>query len=797
MANGIMFIDLEVDNHPYYGAIASPRHEDNYVVMVGWAIDYGARYSGKVEHLYFKNKEESKKWLNIPEDIGLIVAHNLSFELDWIWEQHYEELKSFVNRGGRFWCTALAEYRLTRQQHLYPSLNEVAVKYGGNVKLDLVAEEWKSGKLTSEIDTDLLRDYLVGTPKMEGDIGNTRLAFYGQWDAATEKGMLKAILKQNNALIYNSVCMSVGLKVDMEVAQANLNRLQDRVDEIDYEFEKIRLQFGLTPEENEGFNSGTGWDMSPFLFGGLYKYKTRVPSVDGEGNVRYVKVLGAIEEGTNREIPVVEEHLAEKVCEGLNVIRYKSGMRKGDIKLVKIDSEEVKLINGELGRELEGIVNLKQFPETFVEGWTNSYITKNVRKWEGKEYPIYATSEEAVEALIERRELSEEARVVMTLMLERAILDKAIGSFYDKQTFYKNGSPKKRSGMFQHVTPDHRIHPSINAVSTVTGRLSCTKPAMQTMPRDDKKGVMKSNVKEMFVSRWGERGRLVEIDYSNLEGRGLADLTGDPNLAKIVSENMDVLCLSVAEDMDLPYEYVFERAKGNPDHPDHDEFSQRRQDMKPAQYAYNYGASAHGIAYGTGWDLSKAEKFVERQKKRAPQAEVFFDEVAAKINSTRVVKRVKLDDGTYKIGYEGYLKANSGFEYHYNTYPKTIWVDGRQVKVDEFKPTEMRNYIIQGDSGFFVQVITGKIIRHMFSIDFYNKKCYPIMTVHDQVLLDVHEDVLEEVIQDTVEIMENVPKYMSRLGYDLKMPYPVEATVGMNWQDQKSLSEVGIKLKEN
>lgn len=210
-----------------------------------------------------------------------------------------------------------------------------------------------------------------------------------------------------------------------------------------------------------------------------------------------------------------------------------------------------------------------------------------------------------------------------------------------------------------------------------------------------------------------------------------------------------------------------------------------------------YGATAHGISFATGWTVKDAEKFIDTERKMFPDVEQFFDDVAERIASTRKVKRTRLDNGTYDLYYTGYLKAESGFEYDYRTHKKTVWEQGKKFEVDEFKPTEMRNYIIQGDASLFVQVTTGKIIRHYFSVDFYNKKCYPILTVHDQVLLDVHEDVLEEVIQDTVEIMENVPKYMSRLGYDLKMPYPVEATVGMNWQDQKSLSEVGIKLKEN
>lgn len=468
-----MFIDLEVDNHPYYGAIASPRHEDNYVVMVGWAIDYGARYSGKVEHLYFKNKEEAKKWLTIPEDVGLIVAHNLSFELDWIWEQHYEELKSFVNRGGRFWCTQLAEYRLLRQTLIYPNLNETATRHGGNVKLDVVAEEWKSGKLTSEINPDLLRDYLVGTPKMEGDIGNTRLAFYGQWDEAAERGMLKAILEQNNALLYNAVCMSSGLKIDIDVASKNLARLEDRLKEVDTLLYDARIKAGLSNEGAEAFNMGSDFHKSAWIYGGAYRYDALVPSVDKDGNVRYEKKDVYTVLDSDVTIDATNEEHAEQACAGYDVVRYKSGKRKGEIKVTRIDSDKVKMIQGKKEEELVGLVNVKDYPLEFVEAWESKYTQSRELQCGTS---VRSTSEDAITELFNRPETSKEAKEVLALLREWAILNKVIGSFFDRQEYYANGNPKKRSGMFQYITDEGLIHHSLNVTSTKTGRLSCTKP---------------------------------------------------------------------------------------------------------------------------------------------------------------------------------------------------------------------------------------------------------------------------------------------------------------------------------
>lgn len=207
-----------------------------------------------------------------------------------------------------------------------------------------------------------------------------------------------------------------------------------------------------------------------------------------------------------------------------------------------------------------------------------------------------------------------------------------------------------------------------------------------------------------------------------------------------------------------------------------------------------YGASAYGIAFATGWSVAEAEKFIENERKMFPDVEVFFDTVAESIESTRKYKRVQLDNGSYSMYYTGYYKSPSGFEYAYRTQKRKRWDRGKAYEVDEFKPTEMRNYIIQGDSSFFVQVVTGKLIRKYFRENFYDGKLFPINTVHDQVLLDVHLSVLEEVVRDTIPIMEAIPRWMKPLGYELKLPYPVEATAGMNWQDQKPMSEFGINL---
>lgn len=780
---GIMFIDLETENHEYYGAVSSPRHPDNYVVMVGWAVDYQP-YQGEVQYKHFLSKEEAVDWLKIPDDVWLIVAHNFSFELDWMYSQCYPELRDFINRGGMIWCTQLAEYRLSRQQHLYPNLNDTAVRHGGNTKLDLVALEWQQGKLTSEICPEMLRDYLVGTEDQEGDIGNTRIAFYGQYVEAQNRGMFNAILAQSQALLYTAICSSNGLYVDQEVAHQNKQRLEDRLDEL---LDVVKEE--LPEELREVFNIGSIYHKSALVYGGAIRFQTPKPRVNKKGEPVWKKKSVVFREGSKEEYIEVEGvpdlelelYLKENHPE-FKPTRYIRGKNQGKIKVERVDSDVRATTMTPVIVDLPGVVDTeslsKEFKETFLSEYTSEKIT------DPRGNPIISTGEDALLDMLDRPELSETAKQLITALWEHAIHNKALGSFYDKITYNKNGSVRNRSGMFQYITDQNLVHHSLGTCATTTGRLNSSRPNLQQIPADRRPGVMPSNVKQMFTSRFGEQGYLLEIDYNALEVRAMADFTKDKNLQEAILKDTDMHVMRASSFHGIPYEEFYEIYK-DPDHPEQAKYDLWREDIKAPSFAYQYGASEYGISYATGWTVEDAKKFIENEQELFPEVEEFFARIAGEIQESQEYREFTDLDGRKFVEIIGHLKAPSGFEYEYKAYPTKKWVNGQSYTVREFKPTQMRNYIIQGDSSLFVQIATSYLIRHLFKEDFYDMKCLPINTVHDQVLLDVHEEVLEEVIPRICSILEGVPHYMESLGYKLDMPYPVEASIGRTWLDQE------------
>jgi len=112
----VLFIDLETENHSYFGALASPRHPKNYVVAEGRAIDEQP-FDGTITGTYFTNQADAEvaQWLAIPDDVWLLVAHNAAFEMDWFLVKQRAEIMKFLKRGGRVFCTAYAEVRWRAQ----------------------------------------------------------------------------------------------------------------------------------------------------------------------------------------------------------------------------------------------------------------------------------------------------------------------------------------------------------------------------------------------------------------------------------------------------------------------------------------------------------------------------------------------------------------------------------------------------------------------------------------------------------------------------------------------------------
>ena len=794
----IMTIDIEVENFEYYGNVASPYCPDNYVVESAYRIDTvddaGQVHLGDTFSVRFENKEEfledtkgSHRWLSIPEHCTIIVAHNVSFEVSWFLTYQREHFEAFLKRGGRVYCTQHGQYIASDFQDMYASLDETAPKWGGTHKVDGVKLLWEQGRRTSEIDPYLLHDYLVN-----GDIVNTALCFYGQCAQFAERGQMQYVYERMDAVLAWSFCQWFGLFVNMPIARKNQEEQEQRIREIKQELQQY-IPKDL-PDTLE-FNFGSDFHMSALVYGGPIKYRKKVPYDPPQ----YVKA--DYYQLTDGDFCLVDDWCPDTydrkmVQEGLDRVRYKSGKNKGLPKVFRLDTEEEKLKWEDDLYFCPGLVNIQELPEVIREKYAERGEFRQARNLQD-DTPVYSTSTDAMEAL------ARQGFEFCKLVNELAALEKDTGTYYLREVLDAEGKVKERKGMLQYVIPERPdgsgiIHHRLNTCATVTGRLSSSNPNLQNLPRPDEDGdgVAKSKVKQVFTSRFGDNGRITEVDYSALEVVMSCVHTGDTKLLGLLQGGTDMHCYRLAFREELPYEEVYERCH-NKKHELHPVWKAMRTGIKAPSFAAQYGATAKGIAFATGCTVEFAQAFLDNEAALFPQTIGFRAVIKEEVERTGAEGRMyreQADDGSYRIYRIGTWTSPAGARYSFRQ--KEQWkevVPGqRKQKVMDYKETEMANYWCQGEAFFLMAVAAGMVLRALLARDWFDNQVCLITNVHDALYLDsANPEVGREASLLVKQCMEDAPKRIHQLwpnyGIIGEVPFPAEAEMGTSMYSKEKV----------
>ncbi|BEQ12875.1 putative DNA-directed DNA polymerase [Pseudomonas phage Ep4] len=779
----ILFVDIETENKPWYGQVASPFNPENYIVAPGWRVDTvqddGYIVVGTTEYRYFNSAEEADAgadWFNVLDECAIMVCHNSMFEQKWFLSKYRTVLENFLKRGGRIACTALGHYLVSHQQDLYPSLDETAPLYGGCHKVDGVKILWQQGKLTSEIDKDLLIEYLAGP---SGDIDNTAMCYYGEMQKLAEQDMVTMFWERCEAQLAFGYCEWFGLHVNGDVAFKNLAEQEAEIARLTKELHNL-LPADLP--DWVAFNFGSDYHMSALIYGGPVRGRRRVPYDPPQyEKADYVKTTdGASFLGEDAQHYVTLDA-------GADWVRYKSGKNKGQVKVFREDTDEEKLKWAEDAFPLPGLVNLQTLPDVVRDKYLGRRAEyRGARMLCDGTTPVYSTSTEALQGL-------KNFVPAVGLMVSLASLEKDTGSFYLRKEYNADGSLKKKSGMLQFVGPDSIIHHSLNCTATVTGRLSCSKPNLQQLPRDGT-----SRVKEMFTSRWGELGRIIEVDYSALEVVMLAAMTGDTDLLELLLDGTDMHCYRLAFKLGEPYEDVLRKAVQVHDerHPDHDpanteykRYKQMRTDIKPLSFADQYGASAAGIAFSTGCTVEFAQEFQDNEARLFPISRGYREVIAKEVQSTgglpSGIHREMHDNGSWSVYRRGYFQGPSGTCYSFRQHP--TWDKESRSEIMAFKPTQMANYPFQGEAGFMMSSAMGRICRWLIGKNWFDGQVALINNVHDCCYADAaNATVGRSAALGIKAIMEDMPKYLAGMFPRFAIahvPFPAQAEMGPSMFD--------------
>jgi DNA polymerase-1 len=273
-----------------------------------------------------------------------------------------------------------------------------------------------------------------------------------------------------------------------------------------------------------------------------------------------------------------------------------------------------------------------------------------------------------------------------------------------------------------------RVHTTYSQTTAVTGRLSSNDPNLQNIPIRTPAG---RRIRECFIAPPG--AKIVSADYSQIELRIMAHLSGDENLRRAFREGEDVHRATAAEVFGMPLDKV-----GNDE----------RRVAKVINFGLIYGMSSFGVAQNLGIDRATAQTYVDRYFARFPGAKRYMDE------TRRKAKEV------------GYVETVFG---------RRLWLPELKSGAPVRRQAAERAAINAPMQGTAADLIKLAMIAVQKWLDEAKLRALLIMQVHDELVLEVPDVEVASVKDRLVELMQSVHR--------LDVPLIVQVGVGENWDE--------------
>ncbi len=273
-----------------------------------------------------------------------------------------------------------------------------------------------------------------------------------------------------------------------------------------------------------------------------------------------------------------------------------------------------------------------------------------------------------------------------------------------------------------------RIHSSFNQTIAATGRLSSNNPNLQNIPIRTPEG---AKVRQAFIPR-DSNHVLLAADYSQIELRLIAEISGDKNMLEAFQQNLDIHRATAAGIFDVPYDEVNK---------------EQRYRAKTVNFSITYGAGATNLSRQLGIKRSEASAIIEQYFKQYEGLKKYMDEVVEKARKDGFV--------TTLMGRKRYLRD-------INSKSSLARSNAERIAI---------NTPIQGTAADMIKVAMINVHEALRQGKFKTKM---ILQVHDELVFDVPKEELEVVRPIIEEKMKNtIP--------NLKVPILVGMDAGENW----------------
>ena len=278
---------------------------------------------------------------------------------------------------------------------------------------------------------------------------------------------------------------------------------------------------------------------------------------------------------------------------------------------------------------------------------------------------------------------------------------------------------------------NNRVHTTFNQIGTTTGRLSSSDPNLQNIPVKTDEGI---KIRQGFIAEKGSI--LMGIDYSQIELRVLAQLSGDENLRAAYQNNMDLHSLTARK--------IFELSEN-------DEVTREQRIIaKTINFSIIYGKTAFGLAKELGITQREASEYIERYFNQYPRVKEFEKEIV---------------EFTEKNGYTETLFGRRRIIEGINSKNKNIKSQAERMAV---------NSVIQGTAAEVLKQVMIEIYRYIKD----KAGISLLLQVHDELIFEISQDRLEEYRENIEKIMRECVKFDS-------VPLEINTNIGVNWAETK------------
>ncbi|MCP4473896.1 MAG: DNA polymerase I [Gammaproteobacteria bacterium] len=281
----------------------------------------------------------------------------------------------------------------------------------------------------------------------------------------------------------------------------------------------------------------------------------------------------------------------------------------------------------------------------------------------------------------------------------------------------------------EQVNPNSgRVHTSYHQAVTSTGRLSSSDPNLQNIPTRSDEG---RQIRQAFIAPEGYK--IVAADYSQIELRIMAHLSGDSGLQEAFHNNLDIHAATAAQVFVVPLEQVN---------------SEQRRKAKAINFGLIYGMSAFGLAKQLGVDRSVAESYIEAYFHQYPGVKAYMDKTRERAREHGFVETL--------LGRRLYLPE-------INAKKRQRQMAAERVAI---------NAPMQGTAADLIKLAMVAIDHWLLDSAIDAKM---VMQVHDELVFEVAETSLTEVVEQIRQMMEHVPR--------LDIPLIVDIGIGENWDE--------------